>query len=256
MKSLAIQVMGLGKEYSMTSRGPTRAHEAIDRTVRKFFHRPPAKRNDLFWAVRECTFQVEPGDIVAVMGRNGAGKSVLLKMLSRVVRPTTGEALIRGRMTALLELGSGFHPDMTGRENVFFNGAILGIRRAEMQRKLADIVEFSGIGDFLDVPVKHYSSGMYMRLAFSITAHVDTDVLLIDELLAVGDAAFQEKCYERIHGAARQGTTILIVSHEMHSISGLCNRGLYLEHGRLLVDGTFKEAAERYRLDTEAPAHR
>ncbi|HEY3840389.1 MAG TPA: ABC transporter ATP-binding protein [Bryobacteraceae bacterium] len=246
---MAIQVYGLGKRYAAGVRGPTRAHEAIERAVRRLFGQPRRKPGETFWAVKDCCFEVGQGEVVALMGRNGAGKSVLLKMLSGVVKPSAGEALIRGRMTALLELGSGFHPEMTGRENVFFNGVILGMRRVEMQRKLDRIVDFSGVGDFLDVPVKHYSSGMYLRLAFAIAAHVDTDVLLIDEMLAVGDAAFQEKCLDRIREVARQGATIFIVSHELTVLSGLCTRGLYLDRGRLLLDGSLDEAADRYRQD-------
>ena len=252
---IAIEVCGLGKRYASGVRGPTRAHEVIERTVRRMFGQPGRKPAETFWAVKDCWFQVDQGEVVALMGRNGAGKSVLLKMLSGVVKPSAGEALIRGRMTALLELGSGFHPEMTGRENVFFNGAILGMRRAEMQRKLDRIVDFSGIGDFLDVPVKHYSSGMYLRLAFAIAAHVDTDVLLIDEMLAVGDAAFQEKCLDRIREVARQGATIFIVSHELTVLSGLCTRGLYLDRGRLLVDGSLDDAGERYRQDLGVVPH-
>lgn len=253
--SIAIQVSGLGKRYPVGARRPTRAHEAIEQTVRRMFRRPGSKRsNDSFWAVRDCTFDVDQGEVIALLGPNGAGKSVLLKMLSGVVKPSTGHALIRGRMTALLELGSGFHPDMTGRENIFFNGAILGMRRAEMQHKLDRIVEFSGVGDFLDIPVKQYSSGMYLRLAFSIAAHVDTDVLLIDEMLAVGDAAFHEKCIHRIREVATQGATVFIVSHELGVISELCTRGLYLERGRLLVDGPLADAAGRYRQEQAVAA--
>jgi lipopolysaccharide transport system ATP-binding protein len=252
MNGIAIQVRGLGKLYSMDARGPTRAHEAIERAIRGIFRQPQRGPSETFWAVKDCCFEIGQGEVVALLGRNGAGKSVLLKMLADVVKPTAGEALIRGRMTALLELGSGFHPEMTGRENVFFNGAILGMRRSEMQRKLDDIVEFSGVGDFLDVPVKHYSSGMYMRLAFSIAAHVDTDVLLIDETLAVGDAAFRGKCLDRIHRVAAQGATILIVSHELTVLSHLCSRGLYLDKGRLLIDGSLAEASDRYQQDTAA----
>ena len=244
---IAIEARGLGKLYTMGARGPSRAHEAIDRAVRRLFRRPGRANNEVFWAVRDCSFEVREGEVLALIGRNGAGKSVLLKMLSGVVKPSTGEALIRGRMTPLLELGSGFHPEMTGRENVFFNGAILGVRRSDMLRKLDQIVEFSGIGPFLDSPVKHYSSGMYMRLAFSIAAHVDADILLMDEVLAVGDAAFHQKCLERIHQIAKLGATIVIVSHDLSVLTGLCKRGLYLDNGKLLLDGPIEETASRYR---------
>jgi lipopolysaccharide transport system ATP-binding protein len=247
--SVAIEVFGLGKQYPAGVSGSIRAHEAIERAVRRIFGQPGRRQSDTFWAVQDCSFQVGQGEVVALLGRNGAGKSVLLKMLSGVVKPSTGEALVRGRMTALLELGSGFHPEMTGRENVFFNGAVLGMRRAEMQRKFDRIVEFSGVASFLDIPVKHYSSGMYLRLAFAVAAHVDSDVLLIDEMLAVGDAAFQEKCINRIREVARQGVTILIVSHELTLLSELCTRGLYLDRGRLLIDGSLDDATRLYRHD-------
>jgi lipopolysaccharide transport system ATP-binding protein len=249
---VAIEVTGLGKRYSMDGRGPRRAHEVIEQTVRGLFRNSPPREPADFWAVRDCTFTVRQGEVVALLGRNGAGKSVLLKMLSRVIKPTTGEAVLRGRITGLLELGSGFHPEMTGRENVFFNGAILGMRRVEMEKKLDEIVAFSEVGEFLDMPVKHYSSGMYMRLAFSIAAHVETDILLLDEVLAVGDSAFQEKCLDRMRLATRQGTTILIVSHEVTLLAELCSRGLYLDHGRLAIDGSLAEVTERYRQETTA----
>ena len=247
----ALEVSHLGKQYQRGTPGPKRAHEAIEQTVRRLLGRtlPPAD-DAHFWAVQDCSFTVQPGDTVALLGRNGAGKSVLLKMLSRIIKPTCGEAIIRGRLTGLLELGSGFHPEMTGRENVFFNGAVLGVRRADMEKKFDEIVAFSEIGNFLDMPVKHYSSGMYMRLAFAIAAHIETDILLLDEVLAVGDSAFQEKCLERMRHAARQGTTILVVSHEMSVLSQLCSRGLYLHQGRLLLDGTVEEATEHYRRET------
>jgi len=251
--AIAIHASGLGKRYKVGARGPTRAHEAIERTFRRLFSASTPQPVETFWAVENCCFDVGQGEVIALLGPNGAGKSVLLKMLSGVVKPTAGEALIRGRMTALLELGSGFHPEMTGRENVFFNGAILGMRRAEMQRKLDRIVDFSGVGEFLDMPVKHYSSGMYLRLAFAIAAHVQSDILLIDEMLAVGDAAFHEKCLHRIREIAGQGATILIVSHELSLLSGLCTRGLYLDHGRLLIDGSLEEATARYRRDLAGP---
>lgn len=252
MKGIAIEVSRLGKQYSMDGHGPKRAHEAIEQAVRGLMRRKEPKDPGSFWAVKDCSFMVRQGEAVALLGRNGAGKSVLLKMLSRVVKPSSGEAVIRGRMTALLELGSGFHPELTGRENVFFNGAILGVRRTEMETKLDEIVAFSEVGDFLDMPVKHYSSGMYMRLAFSIAAHVETDVLLMDEVLAVGDSAFQEKCLNRMRRAVRQGTTVVIVSHEVSVLAELCTRGLYMDHGKLLIDGALAEATDRYRKDTAA----
>lgn len=251
MNSPVIDVVGLGKQYTVEARA-IRAHQAIDQTIRGFFRRSRRDETEAFWAVRDCSFSVEEGEVVAILGQNGAGKSVLLKMLSGVIKPTTGTACIRGRMVAMLELGSGFHPEMTGRENVFFNGAILGMRRAEMSRKLQAIIDFSEIGDFLDRPVKHYSTGMYMRLAFSVAAHVDADVLLIDEVLATGDAAFQEKCLERMRRVARQGVTILLVSHSLSDLTDLCTRGMYMHKGELLLDGTLEEAVSLYS-DSSSP---
>ena len=251
MNSSVIDVVGLGKQYTVKAR-PIRAHQAIDQTIRGFFRRPGREEMEAFWAVKDCSFNVDEGEVVAILGQNGAGKSVLLKMLAGVIKPTTGEACIRGRMVAMLELGSGFHLEMTGRENVFFNGAILGMRRAEMSRKLQAIVDFSEIGDFLDRPVKHYSTGMYMRLAFSVAAHVDADVLLIDEVLATGDAAFQEKCMERMRRVAAQGATILLVSHSPSQLTDLCTRGMYMSNGELLFDGTLEEASCLYGNSSSA----
>jgi lipopolysaccharide transport system ATP-binding protein len=241
----AIRVCGLGKVYNLESR-PLRAHEAIERTIRGMLRRPGPSENGLFWAVKDCSFTIHQGEVVALLGRNGAGKSVLLKMLSRIVKPTTGKAEMRGRLVSLLELGSGFHPEMTGRENVFLNGTVLGLRRSQIDARFDEIVEFSGIRKFLDMPVKSYSSGMSMRLAFSIAAHVDADVLLLDEVLAVGDVAFQEKCLAHINRVAARGVTILIVSHEVTTLAELCTRGFYLRAGRLLVDGSVEEAVRSY----------
>lgn len=249
---IAIEVRGLGKEYNKGRSGPPRAHMAIEQAVRGLFRRHPRYPAATFWAVRDCTFVLRRGEVVTLLGRNGAGKSVLLKMLSRVIKPTTGEAIIRGRMTPLLELGSGFHPEMSGRDNIFFNGAVLGMKRAEMLKKFDEIVDFSEISEFLDMPVKHYSSGMYMRLAFSIATHVETDILLLDEVLAVGDAHFHEKCLSRMRRAAREGTTILIVSHDVSGLGEFCTRGLYMDRGRLTLDAPIAEVLDRYRKDTAA----
>lgn len=245
MAQPAIQVEGLGKMYSLDAR-PKRAHEVIERSVRSALRLPVPEETEPFWAVKDCTFTIQQGDVVGLMGRNGAGKSVLLKMLSRIVKPTTGSAEIRGRLASLLELGSGFHPEMTGRENVYLNGTVLGLTRPQLDERFEEIVEFSGIRKFLDVPVKRYSSGMTTRLAFSIAAHVEADIMLIDEVLAVGDSEFQEKCLAHIHRVTGSGVTVLIVSHAVVVVRELCTRGLYLSAGRLVVDGSMDEAAKAY----------
>ncbi len=184
------------------------------------------------------SFEVKRGDVVGVVGRNGAGKSTLLKILSQITEPTTGEVEIRGRVGSLLEVGTGFHPELTGRENVYLNGAILGMRRAEIRAKFDEIVAFAEVEQFIDTPVKHYSSGMYMRLAFAVAAHLEPEILVVDEVLAVGDAAFQNKCLGKMKDVSRQGRTVLFVSHNMHAVKALCSRGVVLHQGRVALDGT------------------
>ena len=247
MNEFAIQASGLGKRYALAQeRGPQRAHAAIEKTLRNLFTGPADAEAEYCWAVRDCSFTIQRGEVVALLGWNGAGKSVLLKMLARVTKPSTGCAEIRGRLVSLLEVGSGFHPELTGRENIYLSAAILGVTRAEADRKFDEIVEFSEIGRFLDSPVKRYSSGMYMRLAFSVAWHLDADVMLIDEVLAVGDERFQNKCMDRISLAAERGVTILLVSHAMGTVERLCGRGLYLEGGTIQYDGPVAGAIERY----------
>ena len=202
--------------------------------------------NQKFWALKDVSFGVERGDALAILGRNGAGKSTLLKLISRITAPTEGEIRIRGRVASLLEIGTGFHPELSGRDNIYLNGAILGMNRAETTGKLKEIVEFSEIEQFIDTPVKRYSSGMYVKLAFAVAAHLDPDVMICDEVLAVGDLAFQQKCLTKMADIARKGNTVLYVSHNMRTVSQLCNRGLYLENGRLTYDGTVERAMELY----------
>ncbi|SDS63704.1 ABC transporter ATP-binding protein [Opitutus sp. GAS368] len=200
-----------------------------------------------FWAVRDLSFTVQPGEIVGIIGRNGAGKSTLLKMLSRITDPTAGRIRLRGRVASLLEVGTGFHPDLSGRENIFLNGAILGMTRAEIRRRLDEIVAFAEVEQFLDTPVKRYSSGMYVRLAFAVAAHLDPEILIIDEVLAVGDAAFQRKCLAKLQSATRdEGRTILFVSHNLAAVRQLCSRALVLQAGRLVADGPPPEAIAQY----------
>jgi ABC-type polysaccharide/polyol phosphate transport system ATPase subunit len=202
---------------------------------------------DPFWALRDVTFSIDRGQAVGIIGRNGAGKSTLLKVLSEITAPTEGEVRLYGRLSALIEVGSGFHPELTGRENVFLNGSILGMRRAEITAKLSQIVEFSGVGDFLDAPVKWYSSGMYVRLGFAIAAHLDPQILLVDEALAVGDEAFRRKCYDRIMALRSGGTTIVFISHDLWSVERLCDRAIFMESGRIALDGPVSAVVSAYR---------
>ena len=201
-------------------------------------------RQERFWALKDISFDVNPGDVIGIIGRNGAGKSTLLKIMSRITDPTEGDITIRGRLASLLEVGTGFHPELTGRENVFLNGAILGMRKAEIVSKFDEIVAFSEIERFLDTPVKHYSSGMYVRLAFAVAAHLNPEILVVDEVLAVGDMAFQKKCLGKMSEVSKGGRTVLFVSHNMAAVQNLCHRGIVLNHGQLTFNGTAKDAIE------------
>jgi homopolymeric O-antigen transport system ATP-binding protein len=207
------------------------------------------RRRSEFWALRNVSFAVERGEALGIIGHNGAGKSTILKLLSSITAPSSGEIVIDGRLAALIEIGSGFHQDLTGRENVYLNGVLLGMRRREIAAKLDSIVEFAGVERFIDTPVKHYSSGMYLRLGFSIAAHLDPDILLLDEVLAVGDAVFQAKCLDRVTELRRAGTTIVFISHNLHAVSRLCKRTLLLKSGEIVLDGsTDKVIAEYERI--------
>jgi len=249
-----IRVENLGKHYRLGARqrpayGTLR--DALTGAVRAPFRR--LRRGDAasggdqnFWALREVGFEVNSGEAVGFIGRNGAGKSTLLKVLSRVTEPTVGRAELYGRLGSLLEVGTGFHPELTGRENIYLNGAILGMKRAEIARQFDEIVAFSEIERFLDTPVKHYSSGMYTRLAFAVAAHLEPEVLVVDEVLAVGDAAFQKKCLNKMGSAARAGRTVLFVSHNMTAMQSLCARAIWLDEGRVVADGKSGEVVSAY----------
>lgn len=198
------------------------------------------------WALRDITFDVKPGETIGFIGANGAGKSTLLKILSRITAPTSGEVRLRGRLASLLEVGTGFHPELTGRENIFLNGTMLGMRKAEVRAKFDEIVAFAEMQKFIDTPVKRYSSGMYVRLAFAVAAHLDPEILVVDEVLAVGDMAFQKKCMGKMGDFGRSGRTVLFVSHNMAAVENLCQRGIFLRNGRVVFDGTAKETVLQY----------
>jgi lipopolysaccharide transport system ATP-binding protein len=205
-----------------------------------------AELDETIWALKDISFEIKKGEVVGIIGRNGAGKSTLLKILSRITEPTKGFAEIYGRVGSLLEVGTGFHSELTGRENIYLNGAILGMKRAEIDRKFDEIVAFAEVEKFIDTPVKHYSSGMYLRLAFAVAAHLEPEILLVDEVLAVGDVAFQKKCMGKMEDVAKEGRTILFVSHNMAAIGNLCTSGIYIDEGQLVVYGETKEVIERY----------
>ncbi len=202
-----------------------------------------------FWALKDVSFEVQPGEVMGIVGRNGAGKSTLLKVLSRIVEPTSGRATLRGRVASLLEVGTGFHPELTGRENIYLNGSILGMRRREIESKFEEIVEFAEISKFLDTPVKRYSSGMYVRLAFAVAAHLEPEILIVDEVLAVGDAEFQKRCLGKMQQVAEEGNrTVLFVSHNMAAVRSLCSRAVLLHQGQLEFEGSAEEVVSRYLL--------
>ena len=243
MSAVAIHVENLGKRYRIGDRreGYSTLRDAIASAAQTplWILRDRNRKNSSrqFWALKDVSFEVKQGEVVGIIGRNGAGKSTLLKILTRVTYPTAGRAEIRGRIGSLLEVGTGFHPELTGRENIYLNGAILGMRKTEIQQKFDEIVEFAEIEKFLDTPVKRYSSGMYMRLAFAIAAHLEPEILIVDEVLAVGDAAFQKKCLGKMGKVAKEGRTVLFVSHNMVAIESLCNRVIWLDQGQLMAEG-------------------
>ena len=241
----ALSLRGVGKKYIIRRdlTAPTTLGEAIARRIRQPFWKPEREE---FWALRDVSFDVRRGEVVGLIGRNGAGKSTLLKILSRITEMTEGEVVVDGRVGSLLEVGTGFNQELSGRENIFLNGAILGMTRAEIRQQFDAIVEFSGVERFLDTPVKRYSSGMYVRLAFAVAAHLRTEILIVDEVLAVGDQEFQRKCLGKMRDVATDGRTVMLVSHNMMAISSLCSRAVMLERGRLVSAGTVGEAVARY----------
>jgi lipopolysaccharide transport system ATP-binding protein len=260
MNSASIQVDHLSKRFQLGegNRGAGNVREAITggiakliRNLRQTAAREPKKSSPTeLWALKDVSFSVGRGEAVGIIGRNGAGKSTLLKILSRITPPTSGEVILNGRVGSLLEVGTGFHPELTGRENVFLNGAIIGMSRREVAKKFEAIVDFSEIRDFIDTPVKRYSSGMYVRLAFAVAAHLEPDILLLDEVLAVGDLAFQRKCMEHAKRLAARGVTLLLVSHNMFAIKSMCPRAVYLAKGQMVIDGPTEQVTRHYEQDS------
>jgi lipopolysaccharide transport system ATP-binding protein len=259
----AIHVENLSKKYRLGATHSRSLGELVESVAARMFRRQnghaPSRipvnspgrvnsEND-FWALRDVTFEVEPGEVVGIVGRNGAGKSTLLKILSRITSPTGGRAQVNGRVASLLEVGTGFHPELTGRENIYLNGAILGMTKSETRRRFDEIVDFSEISEFIETPVKRYSSGMYVRLAFAVAAHLDPEILIVDEVLAVGDAQFQAKCLRKLQDASRHAQTVLFVSHNLHAISSLCSRAILLNDGRVKAAGETSAVVSQYLSD-------
>ncbi len=259
----AIEVCGISKQYYIG--GPQKIYDRLGEQVADYLISPfrragkllrgqaagAADLDETVWALRGVSFEVPRGEVVGIIGRNGAGKSTLLKILSQITEPTEGYADIYGRVGSLLEVGTGFHPELTGRENIFLNGAILGMKKREIERKFDEIITFAEIGKYIDTPVKHFSSGMYVRLAFAVAAHLEPEILLVDEVLAVGDVAFQKKCLGKMDDVAHQGRTVLFVSHNMGLLQALCQRGIFLDHGVVQADATITEAIEAYLKSLE-----
>ena len=253
MEPVVVSVEGVSKRYRIGALHPAydSLRESLARAVAARLKRLRQGRGaddaeTTLWALKDVSFEVRRGEILGIVGRNGAGKSTLLKILSRITRPSQGQVEIYGRVGSLLEVGTGFHPDLTGRENVYLNGAVLGMRKAEIDAKFDEIVAFSELERFIETPVKHYSSGMYVRLAFSVAAHLEPEILIMDEVLAVGDMAFQQKCLDKMNDIRRQGRTIFFVSHNLPAITRLCKRAVLLERGRLVADGQPQEVVNRY----------
>ena len=238
-----LEIAKISKRYRISHQAG--GYLSLRERLASLFHTQQTKSED-FWALKDVSLNVNPGESLGIIGRNGAGKSTLLKILSRITPPTQGRVLARGRIASLLEVGTGFHPELTGRENVFFNGSLLGMQRKEIETKFDEIIDFSGVENFLDTPLKHYSSGMQLRLAFAVAAFLEPEILIIDEVLAVGDVEFQKKCLGKMEDVSRSGRTILFVSHNMVSLRALCSRGVVLKRGRLEFHGTINESIAHY----------
>lgn len=260
MPDVIISIKNLGKKYTLSHKHGgnyvalrdviTEKIKGIGQGIlRRSAKRHQSKSEEEFWALKDVSLDIKQGEVIGIIGRNGAGKSTLLKILSRITEPTTGRIHIKGRVASLLEVGTGFHPELTGRENIFLNGSILGMGRSEIKKKFDEIVEFAEIEKFLDTPVKRYSSGMYVRLAFAVAAHLDSDILLIDEVLAVGDVAFQKKCLGKVRDVGKDGRTVLYVSHNLRSVRNLCSRSIYLKIGKISHNGLTSTVVNEYERD-------
>ena len=248
MSEVAIRVENLSKRFKLPD-GQGAHYKTLRDTLTNIFRRQPTqapKAERTFWALRDVSFEIRSGEVVGLIGRNGAGKSTLLKVLAQISEPTSGQAFLHGRVGSLLEVGTGFHPELSGRENIFLNGAILGMTRAEIVRKMDEIIAFAEVDRFIDTPVKFYSSGMFVRLAFAVAAHLEPEILFVDEVLAVGDAAFQKKCLGRMGEVARSGRTVVLVSHNMGAISELCTHGILLDGGRVEKSGDIEQVVMEY----------
>jgi lipopolysaccharide transport system ATP-binding protein len=256
MNDIVIKAEGLGKKYIISHEAPERytaLRDVIQRKVKGVFNKEKQPKREEFWAIKDISFELKRGESIGIIGRNGAGKSTLLKILSRITEPTEGRVEIDGRTSSLLEVGTGFHPELTGRENIFLNGAVLGMSRSEIKKKFDEIVDFSGVEKFLDTPVKRYSSGMYLRLAFAVAAHLEPEILMVDEVLAVGDAEFQKKCLGKMQDVSvNEGRTVLFVSHNLSVIQKLCKQGICLKNGSIFFSGNIGEAVSHYLDSGEA----
>ena len=238
-----IEVRNLSKQYKI---GQKQKYLSLRDSITGFFKNKRQREESDFWALDDVSFDVQAGESIGIIGRNGAGKSTLLKILSRITPPTKGKVILRGRMASLLEVGTGFHPELTGRENVYFNASILGLRKAEVNKKFDEIVAFSGVEQFIDTPLKHYSSGMQLRLAFAVAAHLEPEILVIDEVLAVGDAEFQKKCLGKMDEVSKSGRTVLFVSHNMGAVQNLCKNSLWLDKGKIMAVGATNQIINQY----------
>lgn len=246
-----LEIKGISKKYQIL--GNTKPYLSLRENLFSFL-KPSSKREE-FWALDDVSFDVMPGDTIGIIGKNGAGKSTLLKILSKITPPTSGSIICRGRIASLLEVGTGFHPELSGRENIFLNGSILGMKRIEIEKQLDAIVDFSGVEKFLNTPLKHYSSGMQLRLAFAVAAFLEPEILIIDEVLAVGDAEFQKKCLNKMEDVSKDGRTILFVSHNMGAVKELCRRGIFLSKGKVAADKNMNEAINYYTQELAELAH-
>ena len=266
MSDVAVRVENLSKQYRIGSAQASykTLRESLIEVVQAPFRRAgkllrgqaygAAEMDETIWALKDVSFEVKHGEVIGIIGRNGAGKTTLLKILSRITEPTEGQAEMHGRVGSLLEVGTGFHPELSGRENVYMNGAILGMTQTEIRRKFDEIVDFAGVEEFIDTPVKRYSSGMRVRLGFSVAAHLEPEILLVDEVLAVGDLAFQQKCLGKMSEVAGEGRTVLFVSHNMAAVQTLCTRGIFLRHGTICTDDTISETISAYLKTLEESA--